>query len=134
MDKPPCFPQNTLCEHFLHHFPLLFANLSRVSIDDQSISHSMLRWLPPALGPSCLSVLGLLFAYIHNFLLFTLWGKTIRHGDRDCFSFAWPVSPETDTQAEPSESVHWALSSSQCPGVKMEDFSHAIPASRTDEP
>ena len=44
------------------------------SIDDQSISPSMLGSLPPALGPSCLSVLGLLFAYVHNFLLFTSWG------------------------------------------------------------
>lgn len=75
MDKLPCLPHTTICEQFLHHFLLLFANLLRVSIDDQSISPSMLGSLPPALGPSCLSVLGLLFAYVHNFLLFTSWGE-----------------------------------------------------------
>lgn len=134
MDKLPCLPHTTICEQFLHHFLLLFANLLRVSIDDQSISPSMLGWLPPALGPSCLSVLGLLFAYVHNFLLFTSWGGKIRHSGRDCFSFTWPVLPETDTQAEPGKSVHWALSRSQCPSVKMGDFLHAVPDGRTDEP
>lgn len=61
-------------------------------------------------------------------------GGKIRHSGRDCFSFTWPVLPETDTQAEPGKSVHWALSRSQRPSVKMGDFLHAVPDGRTDEP